>query len=106
MKKRRAALAILAVLASPACRRQAQGPGGPPPMPVEVVTLAERAVPQTTEYVGTVKSRRSTNVQPQVEGFITAIMVRSGDSVQPGKPLMQIDPGMQEAAVASLESQL
>jgi RND family efflux transporter MFP subunit len=106
MKKRRAALAILAVLAAPACRRQAQGPGGPPPMPVEVVTLTERAVPQTTEYVGTVKSRASTNVQPQVEGFITAITVRSGDRVRPGTPLMQIDPGMQDAAVASLESQL
>jgi RND family efflux transporter MFP subunit len=106
MKKRRAALAVLVVLAVPACRRQAQGIGGPPPMPVEVVTLTERAVPQTTEYVGTVKSRRSTSVQPQVEGFITAIMVRSGDSVRPGTPLMQIDPGMQEAAVASLDSQL
>ena len=84
MKKRRAALAILVVLAASACRRQAPGAGGPPPMPVEVVTLTERAVPQTTEYVGTVKSRRSTNVQPQVEGFITAITVRSGDSVRPG----------------------
>jgi RND family efflux transporter MFP subunit len=75
-------------------------------MPVEVVTLAERPVAQTTEYVGTVKSRRSTNVQPQVEGFVTKIMVRSGDTVRPGTPLMEIDPGMQEAAVASLESQL
>jgi RND family efflux transporter MFP subunit len=75
-------------------------------MPVEVVTLAERPVPRTTEYVGTAKSRRSTNVQPQVEGFITRIMVRSGDRVAPGAALMQIDRGMQQAAVASLESQL
>ena len=101
MKKRRAALAILVVLAASACRRQAPGAGGPPPMPVEVVTLTERAVPQTTEYVGTVKSRRSTNVQPQVEGFITAIKVRSGDSVKPGSALMEIDSSLQEAAVAS-----
>jgi RND family efflux transporter MFP subunit len=105
MKKRSAALAVLVVLAAPACRRQAQV-GGPPPMPVEVVTLSERAVPQTTEYVGTVKSRRSTNVQPQVEGFITSIKVRSGESVKPGAALMEIDPSLQEAAVASLESQL
>jgi len=105
MKKRSAALAVLVVLAASACRRQAQV-GGPPPMPVEVVTLSERAVPQTTEYVGTVKSRRSTNVQPQVEGFITAIKVRSGESVKPGAALMEIDPSLQEAAVASLESQL
>lgn len=73
-------------------------------MPVEVLTLAERPVEQTTEFVGTVKSRRSTTVQPQVEGFITRILVRSGDRVAPGDQLMRIDPRMQEAAVSSLES--
>jgi RND family efflux transporter MFP subunit len=77
---------------------------GPPAVPVEVVTLAEKPVEQATEFVGTVKSRRSTTVQPQVEGFVTRILVRSGDRVQPGTPLMDIDPSMQQAAVANLES--
>jgi RND family efflux transporter MFP subunit len=75
-------------------------------MPVEVVTLAERAVEQTTEYVGVVKSRQSTAVQPQVEGIVTRIRVRSGDRVAPGKALIEIDPRRQEAMVATLESQL
>ncbi len=78
--------------------------GGRPAMPVEVVTLAERPVEQTTEFVGTLKSRRSTTVQPQVEGFVTKILVRSGDRVEPGTALLQIDPSMQQAAVANLES--
>ena len=73
-------------------------------MPVEAVTLQAHAVEQATEFVGTVKSRRSTTVQPQVEGFVTRILVRSGDRVQPGTALMQIDPRMQQAAVANLES--
>lgn len=73
-------------------------------MPVEVVTLAERPVEQTTEFIGTLKSRRSTTVQPQVEGFVTQILVRSGDRVQPGAALMQIDAAKQQAAVANLES--
>ena len=80
-------------------------PGGAPAMPVEVVTLAARPVEQTTEFVGTVKSRRSTTVQPQVEGFITRILARSGDRVGAGTPLMEIDPRVQQAAVANLESQ-
>ncbi len=75
-------------------------------MPVEVVTLAEHPVEQTSEYVGVVKSRQSTTVQPQVEGFITRIRVRSGDRVGPGAPLLEIDPRMQAATVASLESQV
>jgi RND family efflux transporter MFP subunit len=75
-------------------------------MPVEVVTLAERPVEQSTEFVGTVKSRRSTTVQPQVEGFVTRILVKSGARVAPGTALLEIDPRMQEAAVATLESML
>ncbi len=98
------ALATVAALAG--CGRQAGRAAGPPPMPVEVITLAERRVEQATEYVGVVKSRQSTTVQPQVEGFITRIRVRSGDRVGPGTPLVEIDPRMQAAAVSSLESQV
>jgi RND family efflux transporter MFP subunit len=75
-------------------------------MPVEVVTLVERPVEQATEFVAVVKSRQSTTVQPQVEGFITRIRVKSGDRVVPGAPLLEIDPRMQDAAVSNLESLL
>jgi RND family efflux transporter MFP subunit len=98
---------MLAVALAAACGRgrTAGPPGGAPAMPVEVVTLAEHAVEQTTEFVGTVKSRRSTTVKPQVEGIVTGIVARSGDRVRPGTALMQIDAREQQAAVATLESQ-
>jgi RND family efflux transporter MFP subunit len=73
-------------------------------MGVEAVTLTPHPVERTTEYIATVKSRRSTTIQPQVEGFITAIMARAGQRVAQGTPLMQIDAGRQQATVASLES--
>jgi RND family efflux transporter MFP subunit len=95
----------LAVLGAACTRAADPRASGPPATPVEVVTLAEHPVEQTTEFVGMVKSRQSTIVQPQVEGIVTRILVRSGDRVRPGAPLMQIDPRMQQAAVASLESQ-
>lgn len=76
-----------------------------PPMPVEVLTLQEKPVEQTTEFVGTVRSRRSTTIQPQVEGFITRIVATPGQTVRPGALLMEIDSAGQQAAVASLESQ-
>jgi RND family efflux transporter MFP subunit len=104
--RRAFALLFLALVALSACGRPATRAGGPPAMPVEVVTLVERPVEQRTEFVGVVKSRQSTNVQPQVEGFITRIRVKSGDRVAPGAPLLEIDPRMQDAVVASLESQL
>jgi RND family efflux transporter MFP subunit len=75
-----------------------------PPTPVEAVTLTKKPVERTNEFVATVKSRRSTTIQPQVEGFVTRIAVQSGQRVGRGTVLMQIDSGRQQATVASLES--
>jgi RND family efflux transporter MFP subunit len=81
------------------------GPGGGPmAMNVETVSLSPNSVERKTEYIATVKSRRSTTIQPQVEGFVTAINARPGQRVNRGTPLMQIDSGRQQAAVASLDS--
>ena len=75
-----------------------------PPMAVEIVTLEAKPVEQLTEFVGTIKSRRSTTIQPQVEGFITRIRVKSGDRVGAGATLMEIDSRVQQASLQSLES--
>ncbi len=80
------------------------GRGGGPGVPVEIVTLAPVPVEDASELVGTVKSRRSTIVQSQVEGFLTRIAVVSGARVNPGTVLFEIDSTSQQAAVAALES--
>ncbi len=107
------ALAFLSLISTIACGdRTALGrasgatpPGGArPPTPVEIVSLVAKPVEQTSEFVGTIKSRRSTNIQPQVEGFITRIAVKSGDQVSAGTLLVEIDSKPQDAAIAALES--
>jgi RND family efflux transporter MFP subunit len=75
-----------------------------PPMPVEIVSLTLTPVEQTGEYVGVIKSRRSTTIQPQAEGIITRILVTAGDRVTPGTPLFEIDATAQQAGLASLQS--
>jgi RND family efflux transporter MFP subunit len=70
------------------------------------VTLEARPIEQMTEFVGTVKSRRSTDIQPQVEGFITRIAAKPGQRVAAGALLMEIDSRVPQAQVASLESVL
>ena len=80
------------------------GAGGPPAMGVEAVVLTPKPVERTSEYISTVRSRRSTTIQPQVEGFVTRIAARPGQRVGTGTVLMEIDSGRQQAAVASLES--
>ena len=104
---RAASAALWAALAVAACNRpQTNGP--PPQMPPTPVTLATaetRPIEETTEYVATLKSLRSTTIQPQIDGQITQILVKSGDRVRQGAPLMQIDPRRQQAAVSSQEAE-
>ncbi len=109
-RRRRAAACLLAgVVASAAAGcggGQAPGAGAaPPPTPVETVTLGNSPVERTSEFVGTVKSRRSTTIQPQVDGIIRRILVTSGTRVAPGAALVEIDAERQQASVAALQSQ-
>ena len=70
-------------------------------MPVQTVSVSLAPVPQSSEYVATIKSRRSATLQPQVDGRLTGISVRSGDRVKAGQPIMAIDPAHQQASVDS-----
>lgn len=80
------------------------GAGGMPPMPVEIITLTARPVEQTSDFVASLKSRRSATLQPEVEGPLTRITVRSGQNVSRGELMFEIDSAPQQAALASLES--
>ena len=73
-------------------------------MPVQVLVAEPRTITDTTEYLALLKSRHSAIINPQVEGQITKIFVKSGDRVNAGAPLLQIDPLKQEAAVNSQEA--
>ena len=70
-------------------------------MPVQTITVSSSPVPNSDEYVATIKSRRSATLNPQVDGNLTSILVHSGDHVKAGQVLMQIDPLKQEATVQS-----
>jgi RND family efflux transporter MFP subunit len=109
MSYRRAIVAVAAaagVLA--ACSHgQGQGAGAPamPPAAVKIAVAESKPIQDATEYVATLKSLRSTTIQPQTDGQITNIYVKSGDRVAQGAPLMQIDPRRQQAAVSSQEAE-
>src|SRR6266436_8792523 len=73
-------------------------------MPVQVQIAPAMKIPDTSEYLSILKSRHSAAINPQVEGQITRIFVKSGDHVKAGTPLLQIDPLKQEATVNSQEA--
>jgi RND family efflux transporter MFP subunit len=73
-------------------------------MPVQVEVVQSKPIAETTEYLALLKSRHSVVINPQVEGYITKIFVKSGDRVNAGSSLLQIDPLKQEATVSSQEA--
>jgi len=93
----------LAVLVATGCQKKpaAAAGAGPQGLPVQTVTVAMAPVAQSSEYVATIKSRRSTTLMPQVSGLLTAIRVHSGEPVKTGQVLMTIDPRQQQATVDS-----
>src|SRR5262245_3531719 len=104
---RTASAAFCTALAVTACNRASTNGAPPqmPPTPVMLATAQAQPIEQTTDYVATLKSLRSTTIQPQIDGQITQILVKSGDRVRQGAPLMQIDSRRQQAAVSSEEAE-
>jgi len=87
-------------------KSNAGGPdsAAPPAMPVQVYVAQPQKIADTTEFLSTLKSRHSATINPQVEGQVTKIFVKSGDTVKAGDSLLQIDPLKQEATVRSQEA--
>lgn len=96
--------AILLVL--PGCKQQAEAPKGPAmqAFPVQTQAVALAPVQQSSDYVATIKSRRSVSVMPQVSGNLTQLLVRSGDRVKAGQLMFVVNPLQQQSLVDAQKS--
>ena len=101
-----AALPLAGLLWLVACNRgAAEGAQGPPTMPVKAEKIGAQELGNSSEYVATIKSRNSSTIMSDVEGWIVAIHARSGELVKKGQSLLEIDPRRQAATVSNWESQ-
>jgi RND family efflux transporter MFP subunit len=82
----------------------AKAPAGMQALPVQTQSVALAPVEQSSDFVATIKSRRSVTVMPQVDGNLTQLLVRSGDHVHAGQLLMEIDTRRQQALVDAQKS--
>ena len=96
------------VAAVAACDGKGATSGKPPPpapreIDVHVVAPAEARV--TGEYLGSLLSRASLTVLPQVNGYVRKIHVKPGQKVAAGAPLVEVDSREESAALASASAQ-
>jgi RND family efflux transporter MFP subunit len=102
----RAAVMLLAGAAA-ACgsgTRTGAAGGQPPATLVETSQVARAPVEDATEFIAAIQSLASTGIKPEVTGELVKILVTSGERVQAGAPLFQIDPARQQASVSSQDA--
>src|SRR5688572_27369662 len=81
-----------------------RGGAGAPAASVSLLTLEQKPVEHASEFIATLRSLRSTTIQPEVDGLVSRIFVKPGDRVRVGTPLVQINAAKQQAAVSSTEA--
>jgi RND family efflux transporter MFP subunit len=100
------AWSVAVLVAMTGCSGQKAAPAAPPPREIDVVSLAPREVRDTGEYLGSLMSRQSVTVLPQVGGYVRRIHVKPGQQVEAGAPLLEVDARQDTAALDSAQAQL
>ena len=85
---------------------QAQTQGQIQAAPVGLKTLQSSTVQETSQFIGSLTSRKSVTISPEIEGRVSQIYVDEGDEVQAGTPLLQLRPNRQTAQLSSLQAAL
>jgi len=97
---------LAAFLLNSACTAHASGPGTPPPPAVELVTVDQKDIPISREWIGTLDGYVNAPIKAQVTGFLLRQNYVEGSFVQKGQLLFEIDPRPFQAAVDQALGQL
>ncbi|MFY8044822.1 MAG: efflux RND transporter periplasmic adaptor subunit, partial [Rhodoferax sp.] len=97
---------VLAVggAAQPAGRSSAPAPARP--AGVEVAKVASTTLQDDAQSVGTLRSRQSVMVRPEVAGRVKSLGFKDGATVRKGQLLVQLDDTLQRAELSQARAQL
>lgn len=105
--KRLTVVVLAALLALTGCGKKEEGHTAPQPPQIVVkgvktLELAPSTVPDETQAVGTVRSRRTVSLSTKLMGRITALNVRIGDRVKAGQEIARIESSDLDAQLAKV----
>ena len=75
-----------------------------PAVKVKLSQVQVGKIEESSEFMGTLESRRSVTLQPRIQGQVTKIFVQSGDIVKQGEAIIQVDSREQQALVNSVSA--
>ena len=78
----------------------------PPPLEVEVVTVAQTNVPIYSEWIGTTEGMVNAQIKAQVTGYLLRQNYKEGSVVKKGQLLFEIDPRPFQAALDQAHGQV
>ncbi len=95
------AVAIVCQLPAEVAAQQpaAQGPSGPPTVPVSVAPVMRKDVPIILRGLGTVMASQTVQLRSRVDGTLMKVPVAEGQEVKEGELLAVIDPRPYQAIV-------
>lgn len=78
----------------------------PPPVTIAAGLSKAESWGQYIEAVGTIKARQGVELTSEQSGQITAVLVESGDQVQAGQTLVELNSNVEQAALARQKASL
>ena len=92
--------------ASPPSAAKSGAPGAARPPGVEVAKVRAVALQDDAQAVGTLKSRQSVMLRPEVAGRVSQIAFADGARVRKGQLLVQLDDVLQRAELSQAQAQV
>jgi len=77
----------------------------PPPTPVSTAKATSESVPQSLEAIGTIMAVHQVVISPQVDGKVIALKFESGQQVNAGDVLVQLEDASERADLATFQAQ-
>lgn len=72
-----------------------------PAVPVKLSTVQSGTVQESSDFVASLQSRRSETLSSKIQGKITQIFIKPGQTIKEGAPILQIEPPPQPVALPS-----
>ena len=91
---------------APAASNASAPAGASRPPAVEAATVAITRIVDDSQTVGSLRSRQSVVLRPEVSGRITALNFRDGERVRKGQLLVQFDDQLPRAQVQQSQAEL